>query len=546
MSVIESFFFLFESDASPLKKGIDDAKNKADGLVNKMGQVDKAASTAGVAFRNLAAQVGGAILAGLSVAAFSRAIFQTAELNDKLNDLSERIGINTEDLSAWGDAVTLNGGSAEGFNSTVETMASNLAMMATRGTSRVTPFFKQLGIAMVDANGKARDVMDVLPEIADAFGKMGKQESLGMGRRMGLDQGTIQLLQQGRREVEAVIAKQKELGVTTKEDAEIAGKYKDQLDMTAHAFRSLYTVVGTSILPALTWVMEKFQNMALWMRKHSDFIVGVMIAIGAAVAVFVIPPLLSAAAAAFMAFLPFIALGALVAALGLAFALAYDDIMNFIDGNDSLIGELVKKWPWIADMARGIAAELKFLWDVAIALLGFLVDLFVDPLNAWDNFKNAVQTGLENLLNSFPELKEAANMIGDAFTAMGDTVAGVWNFITGIIKAVIADIMAGVDKVMGAANSVKSFLGFGDSEIKHSVDIGNSQISSMASSPLASQTSNSISSNRTSNKTTSVQTGPITVHTQATDAEGVAGALGSSLGNHIRQANSQFDDGVLA
>jgi hypothetical protein len=67
------------------------------------------------------------------------------------------------------------------------------------------------------------------------------------------------------------------------------------------------------------------------------------------------------------------------------------------------------------------------------------------------------------------------------------------------------------------------------------------------SSPISTQTSNSISNaSRVSTRSTSVSTGPITVNTQATDAEGVAGALGTTLGAQMRQATSTFDDGVEA
>ena len=47
------------------------------------------------------------------------------------------------------------------------------------------------------------------------------------------------------------------------------------------------------------------------------------------------------------------------------------------------------------------------------------------------------------------------------------------------------------------------------------------------------------------NKTTTVQTGPITVQTQATDAQGIAGALGKGLQQELRGAIDEFDDGVM-
>lgn len=44
--------------------------------------------------------------------------------------------------------------------------------------------------------------MGVLPELAESFEKLSKQESAALGQKLGLDQGTIMLLRRGRREVE--------------------------------------------------------------------------------------------------------------------------------------------------------------------------------------------------------------------------------------------------------------------------------------------------------------------------------------------------------
>lgn len=42
---------------------------------------------------------------------------------------------------------------------------------------------------------------------------------------------------------------------------------------------------------------------------------------------------------------PIIAIIAVIALLAAAFAIVYDDIMNFIDGNDSMIGRILEKYP---------------------------------------------------------------------------------------------------------------------------------------------------------------------------------------------------------
>ena len=52
--------------------------------------------------------------------------------------------------------------------------------------------------------------------------------------------------------------------------------------------------------------------------------------------------MISAAASTLAMALPIIAIATVIGLLGVAFKLVYDDIMNFINGNDSMIGRILK------------------------------------------------------------------------------------------------------------------------------------------------------------------------------------------------------------
>jgi hypothetical protein len=552
MSVMESFFFMFESDASKLNKGIDDAKHKAEGLAKGIVGIDKSASTLGSTMTSLISSVGGALLAGLSVSAIISQTIAVSKYNDKLNDMSDRLGVNIEDLSAWGDAVQMNGGTAESFQATVDSMTGSLQMFATKGVSRQAPFFKEMGIAMLDAHGKARQVMDILPEISSKFEGLSKTESAGLGQKMGLDQGTILLLQKGRREVDATIAKQRELGVVTKAEAEIAAKFNDQLDMTSHAFRSLFTTVGGSVLPALTWLSEGMQNVAVFWRKHSQLMVGGLIALGAAVAFFVVPPLIAMATAAVIAFAPFLLIGAAVAAVAAIFALLYEDIMMFKDGQNSLIGDIMAKYPIVADIFNFIGDVFNnlvgaFQWgfgiigdlfDIGIALWGLLGDAITVGIDKFMKIE-AVQAIIKAVTGAFQVMK---GIVGGVFDALGiklENFAKLFKWLKGLVSGFKVAVEAKIQ-------SAKDALGIkGGYDPSKDITAGKEKLAVASHSTIGSQTSNSIAnSSKNSSKQTTVHTGAITVQTQATDGEGVAGAIGKGLDNHIKQAADNFDDGI--
>ena len=542
-SILETFIILFESDSEQVKKGAAQAKEVTDKLNKSLASTDTVAGKLGSSFKNLVSNASGALLGLLSVGAIIGGIKAAATYADKLDELSKALGVNIEELSAWGDAVQMSGGTAEGFQETLKSMSASLAAFATKGKSLLAPFFKELGIKMVDARGKARSVIDILPELADAFQKLGKEEAFGMGRKMGLDQGTIMLLQGGRREVDALIARQKELGVVTKEDGEIAAKFNDQLDDTAHSFRSLFTVVGRFVLPAFTDVLKMFERVAVFFRKNSDFIIGGLIGIGSAILYFVTPAILSMLAA----LAPFLLIAAAVGAVVGLFALLYDDLKNFEKGNQSVIGELIKKWPVVGDILKNLIKVAELVLDAFMGIKNLLVNLFLDPLNAWTIFRTSVNNGVNNLLQTFPQIGKAIDYIMEMFGKAGDFIGDVWDSIIVSIQKAIAVVMGAVSTVSGAYDKVLSFLGVDTKATTVAVQASQHALGVASASPLSSQTSGSIlSSTKSLNKNTTVEIGAVNVQTQATDASGIAGAIGNDLNVQMRQVINNFDDGVLA
>lgn len=534
MGILDTFFLVFEADASNLNKGTDDAKQKADKLTDALGKADKAGSALGTSFTSLLATAGGALAAAFSVGAMMNGITAAADYADRLGEVSSALGVNIEELDAWGRAAIFAGGSAEGLQASIATLSGDFAMIATKGTSKTLPFFKELGINLKDAHGNMRSVMDVLPELADKFEGMSKQESMGMGRKLGLDEGTIMLLQRGRREVDELVKKQKELGVTTEAQAEMAGEFNDAMDTMSMAFRSLFMSVGQSVLPAFKAIADGITKVVTFFRQHSDFITGVLMALGIAIAVFVIPPLLSMAAAAFMAFLPFILIGAAIAGVIALFALLYEDIMAFRDGNNSVIGDLAKKWPILGDVINGLVDTLAYFIDFAKAVFGLLVDLIFSPATAWDTFVGKITGGIEVVRGHFPFLFGLLDALANGFISMGDVIKGVWD-------AIVATILGAVDSVKSAISTVSEFFG-GGADVK----VAKTSMAGANRSPLNQQSSAAISNSRVATKNATVNVGKVEVKTKATDAAGIARSVGGHMKGELKRATSNYDDGIQA
>lgn len=530
MSILDTFLILFESNADDVKKGAREAEAATKGLDDKLKHANDSSDKLGKSFLSAAKTFAIAATAAFSVHRIAGAIFAQAELTDALGKTSRALDVNVEDLDAWGQAAARSGGSAAGFQSSLGALNRGMADFAAKGTSRVEPFFKQLGISMVDTRGKIRPVMDLLPELADAFEGLSKQESTGLGEKLGLDAGTIMLLQQGRRSVEDLVNRQKSLGVITERNVEVAEKFNDQWADTGQIFRGMYLAIGTMILPALTSFLKGFESVVGFMQENGTFIEGFFIAIGSVLAVVYTPSVITAAAATWALIAPYVAIGAVVLGVAAIFALAYDDIMNFLAGNKSVIGELAARWPIIGDFIRQAASAFEFFWDVAGAIFDLLFTRTSDAGEGFDRFGARISAAFEKVLPFFPVLVAGINTVGAAFDAIGAGIVATWNGVLSLVEKV-AGFLRGMS---GAFNMT----------LMGGVAAGQGALATAGASGIASQTATSISSRRGGDRSTTVTVGEVNVQTQATDAEGVSKAIGQTLGDEMRQAADHFDDGV--
>lgn len=491
-NILETFLILFESDAAEVKKGAKEADKEVDNLQQNLNAMDRASHKAGASFLAMAREAAGALAAIVSVGVVVNSVMDAARLADRLDETSEAIGVSVEELSAWGDAAKIAGGSSEAFVGTLKGMAAAMTQMDVTGKSRLKPFFDEIGVQMLDVHGRARPVLDIFGDLSEKFEGMTKEQSTGFGRKLGLDEGTIMLLQRGRRGLDELIARQKELGVITAKDGQVAADFFDALDDFSHAWRSIAMNIGTAVLPVLTGLLHVFQDIAVFVRQNGPVIQGFIIAVAGAILYNLAPAMLAAfwnmVRMSVMSFLLSVQMLGLAGALGVVagsvwamlspilmaiaivaiFALVWDDFMNFLDGSPSIIGRVADAisdiFGWLAQDIRGV----------------------------------------------FIELKEWVNGV--------------------------------VDWVMNKYKAVKSFFGFGD-DVQAGMEMGRAAIG-QASAPISATSSGAVLAGSRSTKNQTVNIGEVNVQTQATDADGIAKGIGDTMGAQMRQTISNMDDGI--
>ena len=543
--LLEVFGIVFESDAEDVTRGAEEATQSAEQLEQQISSTDSATTELGGSFLDLIGTAQTALASVLSLGALTGGVIVAAQLTDEVGKFSQTLGLNIQDVQAWSEAVVRSGGSANGFQSSIGGLTRGLTDFAVTGGGTLAETFARIGVSATDANGKIKTAFDILPELADQFEKLTAAEATGFGERLGLDQGTILLLQQGRRAVDDLVERQKALGVATQEDYEIAARFNDQWADTKQVFQSLFTSAGSTILPLLTSVLSGVEKVVFFLAKHKALVTGFFIGI-AAVATAVFGPAIAAAVVAVTAAAaPFLLMAAAAGAVGLAIGLIADDISNFIAGNDSLIGSLAETYPNIGRLVGLVTEGVKFL----VGALGEAYDAFLSLTGSVDVF-DLLGKSVTALFETFDKLLGIAFNLGEVISLAFTNPQKAIEKLLSMIKELGASISEALPDFSGALDDAAGFFGFGGDEkdkgeIESNLNKAKNFLFGVDSNPLNTQTSGSIStSSRSNSRQTSVSIGQVSVQTQSTDAAGMAAAASGELSSQMRQAVNTIDDGV--
>lgn len=498
------------------------------------------------AVSSLAKRIVGFAAASLSIGAAISSAFARADNIRAIEQTADAIGVAIEDVDAFGKAADAMGGDAQGARDSLTDMAEAMGEALADKESGRAKAFQKLGVSIADTSGKAKDSLTGILNLASAVEGMSKSEAVFKIKELGItDNRTVEMVLKGRKELERMLAVQKEQGVISKESAENARKLTEAMGSLKNGLASAGNGFIDYIIPAITKVIDWLGKGVAWMRDNKDFVLGFFAAVAAVVLAVYAPAMWAAASATIAATWPLIAIGAAIAAAAAAFAILYDDVMNFVEGNDSFIGQVSEKYPIVGQIVHGLVDAFKAMWDTLItgaAQIGTFVS------NAFMQVVDGIKYAIDFMVDAYGRIQTFTTSVVAAFQAMGDGIAAVFSFIVEAVKSSLSFVSAGLEKLKSGVSGVASFFGMGDEgsesgSMAEVMDSANQQIAAAAASPTNSISSNAISNstNKTSNE---VYVGQITVQTQATDAQGVAKGVGSELQGQLKDLEHQSSTGV--
>lgn len=195
---------------------------------------------------------------------------QAAEFRGKLFDTSQQLGISVETLSALEILVKTTGGSIEGISASLGIFQKHLED-AQDPTTKQAKLFDELGVATDNTEQALRDTLKALAAMPTGFKQTATAlELFGRGGK-----SILAILKEMDGDLDGAIEKFRELGlIISREDAEAADKFNDQLAILQFQFRAL---LGKEVIPA---ALQSLQDLSKFLKENEQDIRTVSIAVG--------------------------------------------------------------------------------------------------------------------------------------------------------------------------------------------------------------------------------------------------------------------------
>jgi hypothetical protein len=648
MNVLETFYILFKSDADKAAAGLDKVDDAADKVEKSLKGADKAtkgtATSAAAAaastgrlsavtatadanakrlatsFMSVARAAAAPLLGLLSVGAVTNIATGRAQQIRELDQFSAKLNSTIGDVDAFQRSVQQLGGEGSQALDSLVKIGEKVNEAFADSESGARKDFEAWGLAFKDTEGQALGATEAMLALAGSLEGVSKAEGLARIKRLGIeDAATIELLLKGRKEVERFITTQKEMGVVTEEQARITGEYYEALGGLGNQLTSVGNNIASAFLPGITSGLEMLGRLLDWVTDNQTLVEGFFIGVAGAVTAYFLPAMAKAALATLAATWPFLLIAGAIALVGAAFALAYEDVRAFLDGQPSLIGELVAKYEWMGESITAIGnlfnwlgeqwtefaakferekARFAALWEYLKEQVDGAGEWFAELGEKWGQFVGQFDDArqvigafwswlvekfegfLNALSNSRESVREFSVFLTEGMASAGEAVAALAGFFSGaltsavqgvinLVSTLIENIRAGAAAIMALAGlnpsaglprdqqpAAQAGAAFGAGVIKPpGAEPGNDNAYGGQSAPGGFATGRSMLNGAANapqglatpanvNNTSTVSVGEVNVHTQATDAEGMARAARGALSRELAGTAAAFDDGV--
>lgn len=585
MSILVSkLVSVFTADTQDLKKGYDETKRGAKEVTRELKNTEDQANKTAESFMSMAQKAVGFLAAAAAAGKSAQQIISEAANIVALDNFAYTIDESVESVDAFSKAIVSIGGSADEAQSTLSSLFSKVKEASNDSSSSAALDFAKIGVSVKDANGQTKDLISVLYDLSSAVDGMDARKAREYIESIGItDRTVVEAMMRGRRELESLIRTQKEMGVVSKESAENARAFDSAVGRLSNAFQRSRQAITEALLPAFTMVANGIASVGEFINNHSTVIIGAFAGIAAFLAVTFIPTLWSMAVAVIAATWPFLLIAGVVAAVGAAIYALYEDFKFFESGQDSFIGKLMDKYPFlgqaIVDVFEAIGAAVDWVADaIKWAMEAIGIDM--------EDTGGLIATVINAILGLFNKLAEwgyaLSGSLSYSWSLVKDGLNGLYNFFINTFKKIWDGVQPFIDLIKtafdavitpikwageklglweedeptgqkfatsGVAGSVTDQIiqkASGESSLAEVIEKPKGVMDQIAKEPLNGVTSNQISNmtSKSESKSYNLEVGEIKIETEATDTKGIAMGIAGALKEQLKSLEAEAATGI--
>ncbi|MEM7952103.1 hypothetical protein Q4R36_10630 [Morganella morganii] len=475
----------------------------------------------------------------------SDATARAAEI-ESIDKLGREINITTQDVDAFSGSVAALGGTRSAAQADLSAMAK--------------------------AFGFAGDSMEKVLQTADKVQGMSFSEAKKTLGGLGVeDNGTVELLMKGREELSRMMETQKDYGGITRESIEQSISFNNAMLSLEQSAGLLKNSLMGMLIPALAQGLDWLEKIVVFAKENKNFVTGFFIAVATVVTGKYVHAMKLAQISTWTAMLPVMAVVAGILLLAAAFALVYDDIMNFIDGNDSMIGRILDSYPGLKAVILTVWEAFVVLFDFIMSVIGVVADIVVA---AYNTMNTALNEFIDWLTASIQGVMAWGAEFEAVFDTVSDAVVGIFTWLWEQIEEILGWISKGMDLVKEGWSTVKGWVGMGDSaEIEQNVNRTvttkgkleysipetpplseeetlklagqiTGHVTTLAANPMASLTSGTISNQSAVSNENIISVGEISIVAKDGDPQTIAADIVEVLRQHIENMGHEYNSGM--
>jgi archaellum component FlaC len=192
--------------------------------------------------------------------ALTFALKKTADYGDRIDKMSQKIGMSRKAFQEWDYIMSQNGGNVESLQMGFKTLTTQIEGVQ-KGSKDSIKAFSSLGVSVKDANGQFRSQDEIFNDTIRKLQRIKNptQKAMLANRLFGRSAAELRpLLNQEASAVDELREKANKLGlIVDEQDIKNAVILKDTFDTFGRAFQARFATVMMKVMPVFTKLLEK-------------------------------------------------------------------------------------------------------------------------------------------------------------------------------------------------------------------------------------------------------------------------------------------------